>query len=253
MESGILYVIYNKWISDPETDEMPYKIGITRNSVKDRYYGLGLLMPGKFETLFAYKIKDYAKAEQSIQNILNKNCVNGEWFKLNQKDIDFIREICNRMDGVLITEEIESEIKNETEHETDNELFENTDGNKGNLTNTLSKNEAIIIVNKKLSLNLNGSNTVYSSINKTKHEWWFDPKNSRFNNDLNLVLTDHNKKILYHFFIKSGSIKDPKKLFYQRPDKNNVSQIFIPITDENFTDRLRGFQFKKYLINKVNY
>jgi hypothetical protein len=115
MESGILYVVFNKWISDPETNEMPYKIGITRNSVQDRYYGLGLKMPGKFETLFAYKIKDYAKAEQSIQSILNKNCVNGEWFRLNQKDIDFIKQICERMEGILMTEEIEYEIENETE------------------------------------------------------------------------------------------------------------------------------------------
>jgi hypothetical protein len=118
MESGILYVVFNKWICDPETKEMPYKIGITRNSVQDRYYGLGLKMPGKFETLFAYKMKDYAKAEQSIQSILNKNCVNGEWFRLNQKDIDLIKQICERMDGILITEEIENEIENETETES---------------------------------------------------------------------------------------------------------------------------------------
>jgi hypothetical protein len=116
MESGILYVVFNKWISDPETDEMPYKIGITRNSVDDRYYGLGLKMPGKFETLFAYKIKDCSKAEQSIHSILNNNCVNGEWFKLNDEDIKFIKNICERMNGVLVTDEIENEIKNETAH-----------------------------------------------------------------------------------------------------------------------------------------
>jgi hypothetical protein len=78
METGILYVVFNKWICDPETKEMPYKIGITKNSIDERYYGLGLKMPGKFETLFAYRIKDYTKAEKSIQDIFNKNCVNGE-------------------------------------------------------------------------------------------------------------------------------------------------------------------------------
>jgi hypothetical protein len=270
MESGILYVVFNKWISDPESDEMPYKIGITRNSVEDRYYGLGLKMPGKFETLFAYTIKDYAKAEQSIQNILNKKCVNGEWFKLNQKDIDFIKEICERMDGILITEEIENEINDETEHRGDNDFFnfsntETNDGkasnelmqkvNKNNSINMLSKSEAISVLNKKLSLNLKNSNTIYSNINASKPEWWFEPENSRFNNDFNLLLNNHNNRILYHFFIKSGTIKEPEKLFYQRNDKHkqNKSTIYIRVTDSNFADKAHGFQFKEYLINEIKY
>jgi hypothetical protein len=72
MESGVLYVVFNEWIRDPETNEMPYKIGITKNSVHDRYYGLGLKMPGKFETLFAYKLENYTEAEKLIQGILKK-------------------------------------------------------------------------------------------------------------------------------------------------------------------------------------
>jgi hypothetical protein len=43
MESGILYIVYNEWIVNPETEKMPYKIEITRNSVAEkRYYGRGL-------------------------------------------------------------------------------------------------------------------------------------------------------------------------------------------------------------------
>jgi len=115
MDSGTLYVIFNKWISDPDTNEMPYKIGITKNTVEDRYYGLGLKMPGVFETLFAYKIKDYLKAEQYLHGILNKYCVNGEWFKLTQKELDLIKANCEAMDGTIVTDEIESEIKINTE------------------------------------------------------------------------------------------------------------------------------------------
>jgi len=124
MESGILYVVYNNWIRDPETDEMPYKIGITKTSVDDRYYGLGLKMPGNFETLFAYKIKDYAKAEQLIHGIFKKFCVNGEWFKLNQKELDLIKANCEIMDGILVTDEINNEIKIETEEENINIIDE---------------------------------------------------------------------------------------------------------------------------------
>jgi hypothetical protein len=116
MDSGILYVVFNKWIRDTDTNEMPYKIGITRNSVEDRYYGLGLKMPGKFETKFAYKINDYSKAEQSIHTIFSKNCVNGEWFKLDVNELEFIKAICEKMDGILVTDEIESEIKCDTEN-----------------------------------------------------------------------------------------------------------------------------------------
>jgi len=126
METGILYVIYNKWISDPETDEMPYKIGITKNTVEDRYYGLGLKMPGTFETLFAYKIENYVKAEQYLHGIFQKYCVNGEWFKLTQKELDLIKANCEAMDGILVTDEIESEIKINTEiidNEDESEQF----------------------------------------------------------------------------------------------------------------------------------
>jgi len=118
MDTGILYVVFNKWITDPDSGLMPYKIGITRKTVDDRYYGLGLLMPGKFETLFAYNIIDLSKAEQSIHTILTNNRVNGEWFILNQDDIDLIKNICERMNGKIVTNIIENEIKRETEIET---------------------------------------------------------------------------------------------------------------------------------------
>ena len=114
MGSGLLYIVFNKWIRDPETNEIVYKIGITKYSVDQRYYGIGLIMPGEFETLFAYKFDDYAIAEQSIHGIYNKKCVNGEWFKLNDDDIKFIEEICIKMDGKIVTEEIKNEIEYET-------------------------------------------------------------------------------------------------------------------------------------------
>jgi len=121
MESGILYVVFNNWIRNPVTNELSYKIGITRNSVYDRYYGLGLKMPGKFETLFAYKFEDCAKAEQIIHGILNKYRENGEWFNIGQRELDHIKSTCELMHGILITDEI----KNEIDMETGENLLEN--------------------------------------------------------------------------------------------------------------------------------
>lgn len=115
METGLLYVVFNKTIRDPETNDLLYKIGITKNSVDIRYHSLGLKMPGQFETLFAYRLENYTKAEQAIQQILHKYRENGEWFKLSQKELDHIRMTCELMGGILVTDEIEKEIKQETE------------------------------------------------------------------------------------------------------------------------------------------
>jgi uncharacterized protein YlzI (FlbEa/FlbD family) len=115
MDSGLLYIVYNEWIRDPMTNEMPYKIGITKNSVADRYYGLGLKMPGEFKTLCAYKFDDYRFIEQLVHGMLNQLCVNGEWFNVNKITLDSIQESCRRMGGELITDSIEDEIEIETE------------------------------------------------------------------------------------------------------------------------------------------
>ncbi|MCL2806500.1 MAG: GIY-YIG nuclease family protein [Treponema sp.] len=82
---GLLYVVYNEWIKNPETGRMPYKIGITTKNVDERYYGLGLKMPGEFETLFAYKFDNCAKAEHLIQGVYESYCVNGEWFEITDE------------------------------------------------------------------------------------------------------------------------------------------------------------------------
>ena len=125
MDNGILYVVYNKWINNPETQEMPYKVGITRSSVDDRYYGLGLKMPGEFETLFAFKLDNCSKAEQLIHGILYKFRINGEWFNITQKEIDLIKTSCETMGGTLITDEIKKEIKIETDFIEENNLEDN--------------------------------------------------------------------------------------------------------------------------------
>jgi len=111
--SGKLYVVFNETIRNPVTNERLYKIGITRNTVAERYYGLGLKMPGKFETLFVYRFADYAKAEQLIHGIFSKYRENGEWFNLNQKQLDLIKANCEEMGGILVTDEIEEAIETE--------------------------------------------------------------------------------------------------------------------------------------------
>ena len=73
MTPGLLYVVYNDWICNPITNEMPYKIGITTKTVEDRYYGLGLKMPGEFKIKFAYKFSDCKIIEQIVHGMLKKS------------------------------------------------------------------------------------------------------------------------------------------------------------------------------------
>jgi hypothetical protein len=114
MKEGILYVVYNKWINNPDTHEKPFKIGITENSVEERYYGLGLKMPGDFETLFAYILDNYKEAEKSIRDLLMNYHLNGEWFKITDKELDLVKNFCVSKGGKLVTDEIKNEIKMET-------------------------------------------------------------------------------------------------------------------------------------------
>ena len=122
MDNGILYVVFNKWINNPETHDIPYKIGITKGSVDERYYGLGLKMPGKFETVFAYELDNYTKAEQLIHGIFDRYRENGEWFNINEKELDLIKANCEAMGGKLVTEDVITEIESETEDGPKNEL-----------------------------------------------------------------------------------------------------------------------------------
>jgi hypothetical protein len=118
MENGKVYVVHNEWIQDPETDDMPYKIGITRNSVDDRYYGLGLKMPGEFICDFAYEFSDnYTKVEKTLHSMLNQLNINGEWFNINEEALDGIKTICELAGGKLITEIVETEIEEITGEE----------------------------------------------------------------------------------------------------------------------------------------
>jgi len=122
---------------------------------------------------------------------------------------------------------------------------------------TLGKKESIEIINEKLSLDISKYNTIYSSINKNISQWAFNTNNLMFKNDINIILEDQENKIIYYFSVKSGTIKEPEKIFNQRNDRyvKDYSIIIIPTNDKNFTNKYNGkeFQFIKYLIKEIKY
>jgi len=141
METGKLYVVYNESIRNSKTNDRLYKIGITKKSVDERYYGLGLKMPGIFETLFAYELEDYAKAELIIQGIFKKYREKGEWFNLNQKELDHIKSTCELMGGKDVTDEVKKGIENEY---YDNENSNNHGSYSRNFNNELKQFEKLV-------------------------------------------------------------------------------------------------------------
>jgi hypothetical protein len=116
MDTGLLYVVYNEWIRDPKTGIMPYKIGITNKSVEDRYYGLGLKMPGDFICRFAYEfpINSLKEIENTLQDLFQKDRVNGEWFIIDEIQLFAITAVCEKKGGRIVTEKVENEIESQT-------------------------------------------------------------------------------------------------------------------------------------------
>jgi len=108
MEPGKVYVGYNAWIRVPDKNNMPYKIGITKNTFNDRYSGIGLKMPGEFRCEFEYEFSEnYDKIEKALHRILNQSNVNGEWFDINEKTLSGIQSMLELLGGKLVAEDVD--------------------------------------------------------------------------------------------------------------------------------------------------
>jgi len=123
----------------------------------------------------------------------------------------------------------------------------------------LKRSELFKIFKEKISPDISYANTIYSNINKPTQLWWFELENIRFKDNINIILIDQTKKILYHFFIKGNTLKEPEKIFYQRNDnrKKNTSSIQLKAEDNVYFVDIKSiekkFQFKEYLLNIINY
>ena len=115
MKTGTIYIVVNKWIKNPKTDETPHKIGKTATTTEERFYGLGLQMPGTFETLCAYEFTDFDKVEKMFHTMFRAKRVCGEWFNISPKDLEDIKSICEKMGGKVVMDEIDEEIKTEND------------------------------------------------------------------------------------------------------------------------------------------
>lgn len=113
----------------------------------------------------------------------------------------------------------------------------------------MNKSEAIDHIIKEIKIDVNKKNTIFANPGRHKDSWWLEPANDKFKSGFYFILNDMNNKKLLLFRIPKDTVN--KALFRQREEKG-VSQIIIPISNTDFTDR-RGFKFTQYLINELDY
>ena len=118
----------------------------------------------------------------------------------------------------------------------------------------MDKTKAINISRTRSLTSLQPSNTLFSNINAAQNAWWLEPNNKKFVSDLYFILNNDEFKTLFVFRFPANTISDPAKYFIQRNDnyRKNCSDIYIPVSQVKFEDK-KGFDFSKYLIDKIEY
>lgn len=118
----------------------------------------------------------------------------------------------------------------------------------------IDKTKAINISKTKSLTSLHLSNTLFSNINAVQNVWWLEPNNKKFASDLYFILNNDQSRTLFVFKLPANTIRNPAEHFKQRNDdsRTNCSDIYIPVSGIKFHDK-KGFDFSKYLIEKIEY
>lgn len=115
--------------------------------------------------------------------------------------------------------------------------------------NTITKDNAIRLINNKFDLNLNNYNTNWSNIN-ANGIWSIEPNFERETQNLYLLLNNNNSKKIHIFKIPANN-KVYEKL-YSRNDKN-VFRLLFNVHDSEFIETLKDIDFKEFYINFLQY
>lgn len=116
-------------------------------------------------------------------------------------------------------------------------------------TNTMTKDSAIQLVNKKLNLNLNSNNTNWSNIN-ADGIWSIEPNCGRRAHKLYLLLNNNRSNRIHVFEIPANH--DLYEKLYVR-DKKGVFRLVFKISDTEFIETLENINFKNFHKGVVEY
>lgn len=88
---GYIYVI-------EDTKNNSCKIGVSKNNVKNRLSSMQTSNPNKLKILYKKKIKHYIKLEEMMHMEFKEKRLSGEWFKLNNDDIEYVKNKANQIE-----------------------------------------------------------------------------------------------------------------------------------------------------------
>ena len=116
-------------------------------------------------------------------------------------------------------------------------------------SNTMTKQEAIQLVNKKLGLKLNSNNTNWSNIN-ADGIWSMEPNLDRKNRTLYLLLNNNDTNKLHAFEISANH--EVYKKLYVRKDRP-VFRLLFDVSDSEFIEKLMHVNFKNLHKCSIDY
>jgi hypothetical protein len=113
----------------------------------------------------------------------------------------------------------------------------------------MTKDSAIQLVNKKLSLKINSNNTNWSNIN-ADGIWSMEPNLKRQNQTLYLLL-NNNRTNKLHIFEIPANHEIYKKLYVR--DNKGVFRLVFDVNDTQFIEILKHINFKKFHKGSIDY
>jgi hypothetical protein len=157
--------------------------------------------------------REYDKAQNSAEPIIDESDEEIDYEKIEQKDIAIVAKIIEDA--------------------------------------KMNKSKAVAFVLEKTNTILDNKSVIYSNVNNTVNVWWLEPTNDKFKKEISILLNNSIKRKLFLFRIPANTIENPQVLFEQRKDKG-ASKITLEVSDVDFIDK-KGFNFNDFLINSIEY
>lgn len=151
---------------------------------------------------------------------------NGKWQKEN-------------IAKVVVAVEYNLSLKNPVQFKSDKYFNENT----------ITKDNAIKLINKKFQLKLDRDNTNWSNIN-ANGIWSIEPNYTRKTQNLYLLLNNNNSKKIHIFKIPANN-KVYEKLYSR--NNRNVFRLLFNVHDTEFIETLMHINFKEFYIDFLQY
>ncbi len=79
-------------------EEVQYKIGWTGQNMEDRIKGMTTGNPGEWKVILEYNTKFATKIEAYLKRNYSNKQIKGEFFKLNQNDLEEFGLICRKVE-----------------------------------------------------------------------------------------------------------------------------------------------------------